>query len=80
MAKKLIIPQNFLQSLTVLGVSKALMASHLSFITVKEGFPPSIRNLYPIDVTVVLGIRVVPTFFFTVPVSMTHWYGSRTTH
>ena len=30
--------------------------------------------------TVVLGICVVPTFFFTVPVSMTHWYGSRTTH
>ena len=31
-------------------------------------------------VTVILGICIVPTFFFIVPVSTTHWYGPRTTH
>ena len=36
-AKKLTIPQNFLQSLTVLGGSSHLIASHLSFIGVIDG-------------------------------------------
>ena len=45
--QKLTMPQNLRQSRTFFVVSKALIASHLSFIAVNDGLPSSIRNLYP---------------------------------
>ena len=40
-------PQNFLQSQTVLGGSRCLIASHLSFIGVIDGLPLYMRNFSP---------------------------------